>query len=189
MTQRDWRAHDGHVLGAFLNGAELHERTRDGEPKYDDSFLAFFNAHFEDVTFRLPSRVVRAPLDARALDRGPGAEAGSRTYAARDEVVVVARSVLLMRASRPRADRLRRSPCGRVGLGRVVALAVLLADRRLHGDASPRTAGASLGGAAALMGPRRTAGAGGGEGSCVDRPRPVRLRRPIGRREPAGRGR
>ncbi len=54
MTQRDWRD-GGRVLGAFLNGAGLHEHTRSGEPKYDDSFLVFFNAHHEDVEFRLPN--------------------------------------------------------------------------------------------------------------------------------------
>jgi isoamylase len=97
MTNRDWRAEDGHVLGAFLNGAQLDERRRDGEPKYDDSFLIFFNAHHEDVAFRLPSRAFgrRWTLELSTVD--PGAPAGSRSYAARETVDVPARSVLLLR--------------------------------------------------------------------------------------------
>jgi glycogen operon protein len=96
MTQRDWRQ-DGHVLGVFLNGAELHERTRDGEPKYDDSFLIFFNAHFDDVPFRLPANSFGRRWTLELSTAEPALEAAERAYAARDEVVVAARSVLVLR--------------------------------------------------------------------------------------------
>ena len=97
MTQRDWRAADGHVLGAFLNGAALHERTRDGEPKYDDSFLVFFNAHFEDVTFLLPAGSFGRRWTLELSTAEPSAAAGSRNYAAREPVAVTSRSVLVLR--------------------------------------------------------------------------------------------
>ena len=56
MTQRDWEHRDAHMLGVFLNGEEIADRGPRGEPVSDDSFLLLFNAHYEDVTFRLPVR-------------------------------------------------------------------------------------------------------------------------------------
>jgi isoamylase len=97
MTQRDWRATDRHVLGAFLNGAELHERTRGGEPKYDDSFLVFFNAHFEDVTFRLPAASFGRRWRLELSTAEPDAAPGSLSYTARESVLVTSRSILLLR--------------------------------------------------------------------------------------------
>ncbi len=97
MTQRDWRRGDAHVLGAFLNGAELRERTRRGEPKYDDSFLVFFNAHFEDVTFRLPANSFGRRWTLELSTAEPTAAPGSRSYAARESIEVRNRSVLVLR--------------------------------------------------------------------------------------------
>ena len=44
------------AIGVFLNGDELGSETPHGEPLRDDSFLMLFNAHFEQVEFRLPAR-------------------------------------------------------------------------------------------------------------------------------------
>jgi glycogen operon protein len=56
MTRRDWDNTESRAIGVFLNGEELKAETKDGEPVRDDSFLLLFNAHFEDITFRLPAR-------------------------------------------------------------------------------------------------------------------------------------
>ena len=40
----------------FLNGEELDVETAHGEEVRDESFLLLFNAHFEDISFRLPAR-------------------------------------------------------------------------------------------------------------------------------------
>jgi isoamylase len=56
MTRRDWENADARAIGVFLNGDEIGTATQRGEPVRDDSFLLLFNAHFEDVTFRLPAR-------------------------------------------------------------------------------------------------------------------------------------
>jgi glycogen operon protein len=97
MTQRDWRASDGRVLGAFLNGAELRERTRDGESKYDDSFLIFFNAHAEDVPFRLPASSFGRRWTLEVSTAEPALESGARSWSARDSLIVTSRSVLVLR--------------------------------------------------------------------------------------------
>ena len=56
MTRRDWDDGESRALGVFLNGDELLTETRHGEAVRDDSFLLLFNAHFEQITFRLPTR-------------------------------------------------------------------------------------------------------------------------------------
>jgi glycogen operon protein len=56
MTRRDWDNTESRTIGVFLNGEELRAETKDGEEVRDESFLLLFNAHFEDITFRLPAR-------------------------------------------------------------------------------------------------------------------------------------
>jgi glycogen operon protein len=56
MTRRDWENKDARAIGVFLNGEELNHQSPHGEEVRDDSFLLLFNAHFEEITFRLPAR-------------------------------------------------------------------------------------------------------------------------------------
>jgi isoamylase len=56
MTRRDWENRDARAIGVFLNGDEIGTLTPRGDEVRDDSFLVLFNAHFEDVAFRLPAR-------------------------------------------------------------------------------------------------------------------------------------
>ena len=56
MTRRDWDNTGARAIGVFMNGDELGTTTLRGEEVRDDSFLLLFNAHFEDISFRLPAR-------------------------------------------------------------------------------------------------------------------------------------
>ena len=56
MTRRDWDNTESRAIGVFLNGEELDVETERGEKVRDESFLLLFNAHFEDMSFRLPAR-------------------------------------------------------------------------------------------------------------------------------------
>jgi isoamylase len=56
MTRRDWDNTESRAIGVFLNGDELNTQTATGEEVRDDTFLMLFNAHFEDIAFRLPAR-------------------------------------------------------------------------------------------------------------------------------------
>jgi glycogen operon protein len=56
MTRRDWDNDESRAIGVFMNGDELDTVTETGEPVRDDTFLLLFNAHFEDIAFRLPAR-------------------------------------------------------------------------------------------------------------------------------------
>ena len=83
MTQRDWGAPNGHVVGLFLNGHEFPYRGRQGEQIVDDSFLLLINAHHEDMTFALPGAALGADVGARAEHRRPGGRGRARRRTAR----------------------------------------------------------------------------------------------------------
>jgi isoamylase len=94
MTQRDWRREDARTLGVFLNGAEIPSRTSTGEEIVDDSFLVLFNAHFEPVTFTLPTRRFGARWSVE-LATGEGAQEG--VIVGRADVLLQDRSLMLLR--------------------------------------------------------------------------------------------
>jgi len=100
MTQRDWQQEDGHVLGVFLNGAEIVDRTPRGGPIEDDSFLLLFNAHHEDTTFLLPVRRFGAQWTHEIDTARPDLEPGADRIGSRTEVAVTARSMQLLRRVR-----------------------------------------------------------------------------------------
>jgi len=97
MTQRDWRNTDGHAIGVFLNGDELNMTTQSGEELEDESFLVLFNAHHEPLTFRLPTRRFGARWKLELSTAEPELEEGARSMAAREEVWVESRSILVLR--------------------------------------------------------------------------------------------
>jgi isoamylase len=96
MTQRDWDLQP-HVLGVFLNGQEIADRTERGEPIEDDSFLLLFNAHHEDVTFTIPTRRFGAEWTHELCTFDPVLEAGADRFPARGELLVRSRSMKLLR--------------------------------------------------------------------------------------------
>jgi len=55
MSEEDWQAGYAKSFAVFLNGDALLELDDDGRPVRDDSFILFFNAHHEPLTFRTPS--------------------------------------------------------------------------------------------------------------------------------------
>ena len=97
MTQRDWQQPSAHVLGVFLNGQEIADRTPRGEPIEDDSFLLLFNAHHEDMTFTLPARRFGGEWVHELDTFEPALEPGAQRWPSRGEVAVPARSMKLLR--------------------------------------------------------------------------------------------
>jgi isoamylase len=94
MTQKDWQRQDARTLGCFLNGEEIPSRTPTGEEIADDSFLLLFNAHFESVTFTLPTRRFGTRWLVE-LATGEGVPDGP--VSGRSDVVVQDRSLVLLR--------------------------------------------------------------------------------------------
>jgi glycogen operon protein len=97
MTQRDWRNGDARAIGVFLNGDELAMQTVRGEEVRDESFLLLFNAHDAPIPFRMPTRRFGARWKLELSTADPEAEEGSRSWSAREDVEVEARSILMLR--------------------------------------------------------------------------------------------
>jgi glycogen operon protein len=99
MSRRDWRNPDLRNLGVFLNGEELPNPGPNGEPVIDDSFVLLINAGHEDVQFRLPARRFGNRWRQVISTAEPDAPEGHRSWPARSEVPLTARSMLLLRRS------------------------------------------------------------------------------------------
>jgi isoamylase len=99
MTIRDWDNPESRALGVFLNGEGLPDQTPLGESEHDDSFLLMFSAHYESVTFRVPARRFGARWELELSTAEPGLERGASSFAARDEVTLEPRSIVVLRRS------------------------------------------------------------------------------------------
>jgi isoamylase len=97
MTIRDWENPDSRALGVFLNGEGLPDLTPRGEHERDDSFLLMFSAHYEPVVFSVPARRFGARWELELSTAEPQLEAGSRRFAAREQVTLPDRSLLVLR--------------------------------------------------------------------------------------------
>jgi glycogen operon protein len=94
MTQKDWQRQDARTLGVFLNGKEIPTRDEHGRRVEDDSFLLLFNAHFEQVTFTLPTRRFGARW---AVELATCEVPQGDVIAARADVPVQDRALVLLR--------------------------------------------------------------------------------------------
>ncbi len=97
MSGRDWRRSDLRALGVFLNGEELRSPSPTGEPVVDDSFVMLINAGHEDQLFRLPARRFGNRWRQVISTVEPEAPEGWRSWPARSEVPLEARSLVLLR--------------------------------------------------------------------------------------------
>ncbi len=96
MTPKDWE-HGEAALGMFLNGQEITSRGPQGEPIDDDTFILLFNAHFEDRQFRLPRANMGRRWELELTTADPDLEPGAASYAARDQVDVIAHSITILK--------------------------------------------------------------------------------------------
>ena len=97
MSGRDWRRSDLRHLGVFLNGEEIRSPGLTGEPIVDDSFVMLVNAGHEDQLFRLPARRYGNRWRQVISTVEPEAPEGWRSWPARTEVPLEARSLVLLR--------------------------------------------------------------------------------------------
>jgi isoamylase len=93
MTRRDWDNAAGRAIGVFMNGDELRAATPQGDEVRDDSFLLLFNAHFEDIAFRLPARRFATHWE---LELATGRTEGDRLVPGAS-VTVESRSIAVLR--------------------------------------------------------------------------------------------
>jgi glycogen operon protein len=95
MTRRDWTDGGLPTVGLFLNGEEIPTRSSTGEKVVDASFVLLFNAHHEPAIFLLPPRRFGQGWLLELSTAEP--EAGGRPLAARAQLEVGARSMIVLR--------------------------------------------------------------------------------------------
>ncbi len=95
MTRRNWDNGGERQIGVFLNGSELTDRTPQGEPVIDDSFLLLFNADHEPAEFVLPPRRfgLRWLLELSTADP----DAPETRHSFRDTIRLEPRSLVVLR--------------------------------------------------------------------------------------------
>jgi isoamylase len=99
MAQRDWHSDDLRRLGIFLNGQETGLTGPGGEPQSGGSFVLLVNPEPELVAFRLPPRRFGLEWALELSTATP--EAADELYRGRSLVEVAARSLVLLRRTRP----------------------------------------------------------------------------------------
>jgi glycogen operon protein len=97
MTHGDWERGDASALGAFLNGAEIMDETREGDPIVGDSFLVLFNAWQDALAFTLPPVRFGRRWAHELSTADPELPAEAWVQPARGRVEVEGRSVVVLR--------------------------------------------------------------------------------------------
>jgi isoamylase len=104
MGDDDWHQSYARAVATFLNGERIVAPDKRGRKIVDDSFLIFFNAHYEDLQFTMPPAEYgqwwTVLLDTAVDDVTH--EEGGDAYAPGELVHVVARSVVVLK--RPTID-------------------------------------------------------------------------------------
>jgi isoamylase len=98
MSDEQWDEGWSQALGIFLAGDDLGVDSR-GQRITDDSFFLAFNASAEDVAFRLPNGNFARAWQVVVDTAQPTVEDG-RQVAAEAQVIVVARSLVLLKRVR-----------------------------------------------------------------------------------------
>jgi isoamylase len=98
MSQEDWDNGWARSLGIFLNGHAIPTPDRRGNRVRDDSFLLFFNAHYQPVDFSIPDEEYGEAWEIAVSTAEPLADhVDESAYKARDTVEVDARAILVLR--------------------------------------------------------------------------------------------
>ena len=102
MTQGDWEFAFGKSLMIYLNGRNIAERDRRGQPIEDDSFLLMFNAHYDDIEFTLPSEQFGASWKLIVdTTENTGYPVEAMVLKASDTFTVTSRSIAIFRQVEP----------------------------------------------------------------------------------------
>jgi isoamylase len=97
MAEENWGQGFAKSIAVFLNGRAIPYPGPKGEKIVDDSFLLFFNAHYEPIPFKLPAPEWGKQW-IRMLDTGEGGFIeDKREHTPREEIPVQGRSVVLLR--------------------------------------------------------------------------------------------
>ena len=102
MDEARWEDPQARCVGMFMDGHSLHEHDARGQRLVDDDFLLLFNAHHEDLSFRLPADA-GAGWSVRIDTGAEPAAVGAEPRAATEPGFYALRARSLAVLSRPRA--------------------------------------------------------------------------------------
>jgi len=97
MTQEQWDVGYAKSVAVFLNGNRIPSPGRQGQRVSDDSFLLFFNAHYETIEFTLPVDFQNDQWTVDIDTKEPRFLQEQRLFTGEQTVPVVARSLVVLR--------------------------------------------------------------------------------------------
>jgi glycogen operon protein len=97
MTEEQWDVGYAKSVAVYLDGNQLPSVGSKGERISDDSFLLFFNAHYDTIEFSLPEGMQHKEWAVVIDTKEPRFVTEERRYTGTQAVPVVARSMVLLR--------------------------------------------------------------------------------------------
>jgi isoamylase len=95
LSEADWADVNAHAIGVFLNGEEIPNHDRNGNPIEGRSFVLLFNAHHETLTFTVPAELT-GPWQV-AIASNAEADYPAELHA-RDAIELIDHGVVVLRA-------------------------------------------------------------------------------------------
>lgn len=97
MDDHHWQEDYARSLAVFLNGQGIRSVDTDGNKIVDANFYLLFNAHWEDVAYKLPSEIYGASWN-KIIDTNSDRIGDFEEFPAGDTVLVPSRSILLFQS-------------------------------------------------------------------------------------------
>jgi glycogen operon protein len=97
MTQEQWDSGYAKSIAVFLNGNKIPSPGPQGQRISDDSFLLFFNAHYETLEFTLPDGFQNREWQVIIDTKEPRFVLEEQIFTGQQAVPVVARSMVVLR--------------------------------------------------------------------------------------------
>jgi len=96
MSEDNWNHDFAKSLAVYLNGLGIHSVGWKGEKIFDDSFFVIFNAHYEELEFKLPAAKYGKQW-MKVIDTAKNIVAQeTETYKPLDTIVVDGRSIVVL---------------------------------------------------------------------------------------------
>jgi glycogen operon protein len=96
MTDEQWDVGYAKSIGVFLDGNQIPSPGPQGQRIKDDSFLLFFNAHYETIEFTLPTCLQDREWTVVIDTKEPRFIQEEKVYKDSEAVPVAARSLVLL---------------------------------------------------------------------------------------------
>ncbi|WP_317619398.1 glycogen debranching protein GlgX [Laspinema olomoucense] len=99
MEDEEWGVGFAKAIAVLLNGQEIPRRNRYGQRVIDETFLLFFNAHWESIEFKLPQMLNEQQWVALIDTKEPSFLEDGPTYSGDKPVSVFGQSVVVLKRS------------------------------------------------------------------------------------------